>query len=223
MITVACVLWGNKFSDKYAQNLKSMVERNTTVPHRFVCFSDRKIEGVETKFLRPGMQGWWNKLQLFDGTLKGRVVYLDLDTLITGNIDWLMNYGGAFAGIEDLGSVNSHQKHLIGVLQSGVMSFDVAKVDWIWFEFMMKQSIITAQFRGDGEYLNSVIKKPDLFQRMYPNQIKSYKYQVYPNNVEGTSIVCFHGRPSIIQSMNESVTTPMKTYEPQDWVKDYWK
>jgi hypothetical protein len=103
------------------------------------------------------------------------------------------------------------------------MSFHVAKVDWIWFEFMMKQSIITAQFRGDGEYLNSVIKKPDLFQRMYPNQIKSYKYQVYPNNVEGTSIVCFHGRPSIIQSMNESVTTPMKTYEPQDWVKDYWK
>ena len=101
MITVACVLWGNKFSDKYAQNLKSMVERNTTVPHRFICFSDRKIEGVETKFLRPGMQGWWNKLQLFDGTLKGRVVYLDLDTLITGNIDWLMNYDGAFAGIED--------------------------------------------------------------------------------------------------------------------------
>ena len=223
MINVVCVLWGDKFPETYAQNLKSMVERNSTVPHKFICLSDRKIEGIETKILRPGMNGWWNKLQIFDGSIKGRIVYLDLDTVITGNIDWLLSYDGAFAGIEDLGSVNSHQKHLSNVLQSAVMSFDSAKMDWVWFDFMMQQQTISSKFRGDGEYLHSAIKKPVLLQRKFPEQIKSYKYQVYPDNIEGTSIVCFHGRPSIIQAMNESITTPMRTYEPQEWVKEYWK
>lgn len=223
MINVVCILWGDKFPEAYAQNLKSMVERNTTVPHRFICLSDRQIEGVETKNLRPGFSGWWNKLQIFDGSIKGRVVYLDLDTVITNNIDWLLNYKGPFAGIEDLGSVNAHQKHLCGVLQSAVMTFESSKMDWIWFEFMMKQQTVMQQFRGDGEYLHSIVPSPVLLQSKFPGQIKSYKYQIYPDNIGDTSIVCFHGRPSIIQAMNESVTTPMRTYDPQDWVKDYWR
>ena len=223
MINVVCVFWGNKFSEEYVHKLKSMVERNTSVPHRFVCYSDKKIEGIETKLLRPGIFGWWNKLQIFDGSLSGRIVYLDLDTVITGNIDWLLNYTGSFAGIEDLGCVNAHQKHLIGVLQTGVMSFDSARMDWVWTEFMMKQQWIVPQFRGDGEYLNSIISKPALLQRLFPNKIKSYKYQVYPDKIEGTSIVCFHGRPSIEQAIREPVTTALGTYNPQPWIKDYWK
>ena len=90
MITVCCVLWGDKFSKEYVHVLKASVERNTTVPHEFVCYSDRIIPGVSTVPLRGGLEGWWNKLQLFDGRMDGRVVYFDLDTVLTGNIDWLL-------------------------------------------------------------------------------------------------------------------------------------
>ena len=115
MITVACVFWGDKFSDDYVYNLKSMVERNTTVPHQFVCFSDRELEGIKTVKLIPGYEGWWNKMQMFntDFRLGNRVVYLDLDTLIVDNIDWLLEYDGMFMGIEDLGAVNEHQPCLL--------------------------------------------------------------------------------------------------------------
>ena len=37
-----------------------------------------------------------------------------------------------------------------------------------------------------------------------------------------TSIVCFHGRPNVVQAQRESVTTPMATYKPQSWIKDYF-
>lgn len=225
MITVACVFWGNKFSLDYVKNLKAMIGRNTTIKHNFVCFSDRVIENIETKLLKPGYTGWWNKLQLFDSRyqIKNRIVYFDLDTLITGNLDWLLQYDGPFMGIEDLGSSNSHQRHLKGVLQTGVMAFNPNQYDWIWLDFMLDKKNVTTRYRGDGEYLNDKITNRKLLQDLFPNKIKSYKYHVYPNTIDNASIICFHGRPSIIQAMNETVTTPMATYYPQQWIKDFWK
>lgn len=231
MITVACVFWGDKFSEDYVYNLKSMVERNTTVPHQFVCFSDREIDGIKTRKLIPGYEGWWNKMQMFntDFRLNKRVVYLDLDTLIVGNIDWLLNYDGMFMGIEDLGSVNEHQSYLKSKLQSGVMSWDYRLNNHLWQRFISSNE--HKKFRGDGEYLNHIIPKyqRDFVQRRYKNKMKSYKYQVYSEGItDDLSIVCFHGRPSIVQAMSETVSTgwngfERKVYEPQDWIKDYWR
>jgi len=230
MITVACVFWGDKFSDDYVYNLKSMVERNTTVPHQFVCFSDRELEGIKTVKLIPGYEGWWNKMQMFntDFKLGNRVVYLDLDTLIVDNIDWLLEYDGMFMGIEDLGAVNKHQPELKGRLQSGVMSWDYRLNSHLWNRFASSGE--SQRYRGDGEYLNHIVPKyqRDFIQKRYKGKLKSYKYQVYSEGItDDLSIICFHGRPSIPQAMTETVTTGWKnsgkTYEPQDWIKDYWR
>ena len=226
-VTVACVYWGNKFSLDYVYNLKAAVEKNTTVPHKFVVYSDKAVPNVETKILRPGYEGWWNKLQLFDPANKPseRVVYFDLDTLITSNIDWLLNDRSWFMGIEDVGAVNAHQPHLKNVLQTGVMSWEFNPVSFIWQQFVLSYDRVIDSYRGDGEYLSSVINpyQRTLLQHKYPDKLKSYKYDVYPGPPkEEVSIVCFHGRPSIEQAMNEAVTTAMATYEPQTWIKDYW-
>lgn len=225
-VDVICVYWGNKFSKDYVYNLKSAVDRNTSKSYRFLCLSDRSIPGIETRFLRPGLEGWWNKLQMFDPSieLQDRVIYLDLDTLITGNIDWLIEYEGNFMGIEDVGAVNKHQPHLKGILQTGVMAFSRSKYHSIWSEFVLTRDRVVKTYRGDGEYLQHLIKKRDLLQNLYPDKLKSYKYQVYPNRPDDqTSIVCFHGRPSILQATQESVTTPRMRYDPVDWIKDYWR
>ena len=97
MITVACVWWGTKFPIDYVINLKASIERNTTVDHKFICFSDKDVPNIETRILKKGYDGWWNKLQLFDCShgLSERVIYFDLDTLITGDLDWLFNYDGS--------------------------------------------------------------------------------------------------------------------------------
>ena len=228
MIAVCCVCWGKKFNLDYVYNLKASVERNTTVEHKFVVYSDRIIEGVETKLLRPGYSGWWNKLQLFDPANKpaDRMIYFDLDTIITGNIDWLLKDKSWFMGIEDVGSVNAWQPHLKNVLQSGVMAWDFNPVSFIWGEFVMRYDMIMDSFRGDGEYLSSIINpyQRTLLQKKYPGRLKSYKYQVYPDRPDNeTSIVVFHGRPSIEQAFTETTVTPLRTYEPQEWIKDYWR
>ena len=227
-VTVTCVYWGNKFSLDYVYNLKAAVERNTTVPHKFVCYADRYIPNVETRILRPGYEGWWNKLQLFDAANKvsDRVVYLDLDTIITGNIDWLLNDRSWFMGIEDVGAVNTHQPHLKNVLQTGVMAWDFDPNSLIWNTFVLSYDMVVDTYRGDGEYLSSLVNPyhRTLLQHKYRNALKSYKYDVYPNKLmDETSIVVFHGRPSIEQAFTETIKTPMATYEPQEWIKDYWR
>ena len=225
--TVCCVWWGTKFPIEYVYNLKRAVERNSTVSHKFVVFSDKIVPGVETKLLRPGYEGWWNKLQMFDPANKAgdRMVYFDLDTIITGNIDWLLTDNSWFMGIEDVGVANAWQQHLKNVLQSGVLCWDFNPVSFIWSEFVMQFDQITEQFRGDGEYLASRINpyQRTLLQHKYPGKLKSYKYQVYPDRPdEETAIVVFHGRPDIIQATTETIVTPLKTYEPQKWIKEYW-
>ena len=46
MITVACVWWGTKFPIDYVINLKASIERNTTVDHKFICFSDKDVPNI---------------------------------------------------------------------------------------------------------------------------------------------------------------------------------
>jgi hypothetical protein len=86
---------GYQFNHDHVRILKSMVERNLTLPHRFVCVTDDEIDGIETVPLD------WSKhvsgtcfIRLMQrrpdyGEMIGadRVFNLDLDIVITGNID----------------------------------------------------------------------------------------------------------------------------------------
>ncbi len=227
MIDVVCVLWGDKFSLDYAYNLQAMVRRNTTLEHRFLCFSDRQIPSIETKLLKKGYTGWWNKLQLFDKSheLNQHVVFFDLDTLVVNNIDWLLGYTGAFMGIEDVGASATNisvQRRKINQMQSGVLAFDSTKNYQVWDNFS-KDKNATRKFRGDGEYLNGTIKNRDLLQHKYPEQLKSYKWHLYPNRPRPeNSIVCFHGKPSIQQSVTTDVKVGRQYCKKSTWVAEYW-
>ncbi len=56
MLTVVCFYWhdftrgnrGYSFEHDYVRILKAMVQRNLTLPHRFVCVTDDIIDDVET-------------------------------------------------------------------------------------------------------------------------------------------------------------------------------
>lgn len=105
MLTVCCFLWYDPvgirnpiyiFDDSHVRRLKEQVEKNLTVPHEFVCVTERKIEGVKTIPMEwatfiPGTR--FAKLMLFnpEGRLTGkRILYLDLDSVITNSINPLV-------------------------------------------------------------------------------------------------------------------------------------
>ena len=88
---VACVRTGQKYGIEYVTRLRSMVARHLPQPHRFVCFTDYPNElpiDMETLPVSPNLPGWWAKFHVFEPTWRAgeHVVYLDLDTIIIGDI-----------------------------------------------------------------------------------------------------------------------------------------
>lgn len=91
-LTVACVWKRGGLYDRvdYVGPLARAVARNLSVPHRFVCLTDDKgplPDGVERIPLRHGWRGFWSKIELYRPDLfTGPVLYLDLDTVICGDL-----------------------------------------------------------------------------------------------------------------------------------------
>lgn len=87
---VACVLTGTKYPVQDVYRLQAMVQRHLPIDHRFVCITDKNstaFPGIDT--VRTNLPGWFGKLQLFEPTwrLGERVLYLDLDSVITGSLE----------------------------------------------------------------------------------------------------------------------------------------
>ena len=78
MKNIICMKWGDKFGPEYVNRLHTMVEKNLTIPHRFVCFTDNGEglnEGIEIRPL-PEMtldkslpERGWRKLTVFQEKL----------------------------------------------------------------------------------------------------------------------------------------------------------
>lgn len=94
MITVACVLrHGGKvgYNAEWVVKLRNSVARNLAQPHRFVCLSDCAVDCERIPLINSG-PGFWSKLELFrPGLFNTPVLYIDLDTVICGNLDHIVS------------------------------------------------------------------------------------------------------------------------------------
>lgn len=105
MKQIICIKWGTKYGPEYVNRFYNMVARNITPPFRVICFTDQ-TEGmdprIETRplpepdFVMPkNTPGKWPKSQLWGdlGDITGTVLFMDLDIIITDNIDAFFDYG----------------------------------------------------------------------------------------------------------------------------------
>ena len=107
---VVCIKWGSKYSAEYVNKLHSMVERNLSLPHRFICLTDDSTglsSEIETKsLLRKELKWSYTKFELFEKKLQdiiGQILFLDLDVVINNSIDdlFLFEPDAEFVGIKD--------------------------------------------------------------------------------------------------------------------------
>lgn len=205
MLTVACVQVGNYqgCGALYVNTLRDMVARNLSLPHKFVCFTDNP-EGldadIETREISVKLNGWWNKLYLFKrGVLDGRVLFLDLDTCITGSIDDIASYNGRFALLRELYEGNGYG--------SGVMVWN-DDLSHIWESF--EQAGYPDMDGGDQAWIFHVDKCAEYLQDRFPGKFVSYKIDAQEWPSADSSVVCFHGFPK-------------PHHFPSEWVKHIWK
>jgi hypothetical protein len=109
---VLCIRWGELYSPQCVNVLFRAVSRHLSGPFRFICLTDDPEgldEGIES-FPIPDMglppafygAGAWPKISIFKRDLhgiEGRILFIDLDTLIFGPLDRYFDLPGDFVAI----------------------------------------------------------------------------------------------------------------------------
>lgn len=119
-LIVTTWLWGETYGQHYVQRLAAAVRRNLNETHRFICFTDtpRHLPDIEqhqilnTDLLK--IKGCFARMRLFDpawqknlGLEPGdRVVDLDLDLVVTGALDPLLERTDDFTILQGINSTN---------------------------------------------------------------------------------------------------------------------
>lgn len=98
-VVAASVLWVGerswrdrpRYNALWVERLRAMVARNLSIPHHFICLSNVELPGIDRIPLQHDWPGWWSKIELFGPSIQAeRIIYLDLDVLITGSLDDLV-------------------------------------------------------------------------------------------------------------------------------------
>lgn len=111
--------WGDKYSAEHVQRLQRGVARNLKMPHRFVLVSDdgREADGCESWRIPDEdlhltkVAGCFARLRLFDPIYLAdhgaeRVVVLDLDSIITGPLDDVLDRPEPFVIFQGCNAAN---------------------------------------------------------------------------------------------------------------------
>lgn len=215
-ITICCLKKGDRYRPYYVNILASMVARNVrATPYDFVCFTEDPAginPGIRTASLPYDAPKWWGKMGLYMKEIPGiktrRLLFLDLDIVITGPLDKLMNYDSRFAMARDwpVGAwPDGDCQNMNG--QSSVVLLEVGAALQIWERYCRQGRPITARF-GDQEWINKEF--PGLMDLLPERLAKSYKLHALAGDTPpACSVVMFHGTP--------------KPPDCGGWVKEYWR
>jgi hypothetical protein len=136
-----------------------MVRRHLPRSYRAVCLTDRPAlvpAPVEPITITPLVgPGWWSKLQLFNPAhgWRGRVLYLDLDSLVVDDLSPVVDVRAPFATLADDGSAFQPKDRRLRVVKrfnSSVMVFDAGTYTDLWSAWT---PAVAARLWGDQDWL----------------------------------------------------------------------
>jgi len=225
MINFVCVHYGLKYNVDYVINLFNMVNRNLTLPHKFICFTDnvtlinkQKLDIDVRTFKRHDFDGWWNKLQLFspESNLEGDNLYMDLDVVIMKNIDCFTEIGNEnnFVGMNDFNPTTK-------IFNSSIMKFNNKTATKLIWDKYINDRVKWRKYAGDQNVISELIYNhkdtisfPDSWTqsyKWYDRKGERYHKSKWTFEQHPEAKVCvFHGFPNPHES-------------DQNWVKNNWK
>ena len=206
-----CVKWGTKYGPDYVNKLFHGVKRYlSSVQYDFICFTEDPKgleEGITVQELPESWNSWWGKATLFSQLpVTGRFVYIDLDTVVCGDLGELAGYKGTFLlkGTSDI---------YCETAKDGFNSSIIAWPDWfgrhIYDRLKKYYKYVLKYICRFDHWLEMNVVNPDLVQDVFPTQFLDYttycKAAIPPN----CRMVCFPREPK-----------PHSCDAP--WISDLW-
>lgn len=233
---IVCLKHGTKYGPEYVNNLFRMVQRNCTIPHEFICFTENAAGIIPEVTVEPlpsnemkHSHGWWYKPMFFSNALpmpSGTLLFFDLDVVIFENIDKFFEHEpGKFCIIRDF---NRSIRHDWNKFNSSVFRLEIGRHSHVYTKFMENSANHIRRLHGDQDWIYEQMKDKDY--TFWPDEwIQSYKWEMrdrkdlvktangrlFKNIAEPrvklkTSVAVFHGEPA-----------PHQVDDP--WVKKHWQ
>lgn len=183
----------SEFTPKHVQVLQKQIEKYAPFAS-FECISDVKIEGVETRKLEHNWPGWWAKMNMFSPMLKGDFLFIDLDTVIVGDLDNILAVD-KLCLLRDFYRDGVRLKEGLG----GALSFfpEAERAD-VW-EYWIRNPLMAMRMAGhkaDMEIMERFFRNTAArWQDLLPGQVVSHKVHCANGVPPNARIVCMHGLP----------------------------
>ncbi len=241
MYTVISMKWGTKYGPEYVNRLFYMVKRNTTLPFKFVCFTD-DAKGLDSNIeVRPlpemdlpeGPERGWRKLAVFkkDINLEGRVLFLDLDTVIVGNIDDYFTMDGDMILIKHWKPSKEH-----GIGETGVFRYTVGAHTELYDDFMADKKKFMSAYRHEQAYVGDISNKNGWLSFWPEEWMPSFKYNCMRPFLLGlflepilppkARMVVFHGNPTPEMAAKGEMKGFKKFFrflKTPKWLLEHWR
>lgn len=175
MLTVTCVLVKGPvaYTPEYVVRLRRMVARYLPEKFQFVCLTDDPgalPDDVDVLAIPPthlavpeNGRGYWAKVQLFNRAngFTGRVLFLDLDVLVVGDLKPIVDAPTSlalcddpFAGVE--GERDRYGRQVIRAFNSSVMAWDAGTCDALYDDWRVD---VTQRLSTDQDWIAE--QRPD--------------------------------------------------------------
>ena len=194
---VVCVKWGKKYGPEYVNKLfhgvnKFLIGTNFD----FTCFTE-DAEGLEEGILvRPFAEdwtGWWGKATLFsDLGVSGRFLYIDLDTVICGDLSDLAGYRGKFLL---MGTSDIYCETAKDGFNSSIIAWPDNFGRHIYTRLKRYYKYVLKYICRFDHWLEMNICNADLVQTLYPSQFLDYTTYCKDVIPAGCRMVCFPREP----------------------------
>lgn len=195
MTTVYTVLrTGGHYDAEYVRRIRDGVSANLPGAE-FRCLSDDPSVPGHIP-LEYGWPTWWSKLELFRPDISGDILYLDLDTVICGDLTGIASVG-RLTVLRDF--YHYFAKGRLDGIGSGVMYLPERDRPHIWRRWIEDPSHWMARCGryGDQRFLEE-IGVPDFadrWQDVVPGQVVSYKAHCRHQAPPDARLICYHGKP----------------------------
>jgi len=205
----------SQLASVYVDNLYQGVKRFANQSFKFICFTNESISGLNNSieirnFPLYTKTGALPRLYMFSkeaGLFGHQVLCLDIDIVITGKLDTVMNYRGRFCSRSSFANPNK--------IDGDVMSFKADEMNetLFWNSFIKQLEWAEKYTEGQERKWIQLIAGKWADRWITPGEIVSYRRHAknWKDDIpKEVSIVSFHGRPRPHQITKK-------------WLKEYWR
>ena len=243
--TVVCMKWGTLYSAEYVNVLFRACKANITGDFRFVCLTNESADLLPNIEVFPvpeiGLDEWhyfngaWPKIGVFNHRLydlQGRVLFIDLDSVVCGSLDEMFERTGLVVAINSQPWSNKPGGPRTG---TGVFAFSVGSLGFVVDRLKADRDALVHRYHIEQDYLHGVIED----MSYWPDEwVISFKYHLRrPLIVDrflepkapppGTKIIAFHGRPRHIDLIHPPAGNwdrfPHHGSGAVSWMQQYWQ